>query len=705
MNTALTISQAIELALEYHQAGQLQPAEQIYRQILQQDPQQPEALQLLGMVAYDQGDYESAISLIRRAIAADSQQARFHHHLGMALQAQGRSLEAKLSYRQAIALQPDFFAAYHGLATVLIASQQFVEAENYFRQLLARRPTAEVYDNLGSILGMQGRFAEAENYYRQAIQLQSDWAEAYLHLGNAVGAQRRFAEAEDYYRQALTRSPSLVEAYSTLGKVLQAQGKLEEAITRYGQALTLQPENAGLQIKAALLMPVIMSSLPTILATRQTMAEQLNALLTQPPQLVDPVQADAWGNQFYRVYHGYNEREFQGQLAQLYRQAGPTLLYTAAHCDAPMNFPALSDPPRRLKIGFVSSAFLHEHVVTKFIAGVIANLSRDKFLVWVFSSAKSQTEISPLIQRSADYFEVLPLDLAVARAQIADRQLDILFYPDLGLDAFTYFLAFARLAPVQCTSWGHPVTTGIATIDYFISAKDLESSEAPTHYTEQLIQLNYLPCFYYKPALSLPLKSRQEFGLPAEVAIYLCPQSLFKLHPDFDDILAAILERDQTGQVVLVAGEQPYWTELLQQRLHQRLPSAVMPRLRVVPRQNLTDYLHLIATADVILEPLHFGGGITTLDALAVGTPLITLPSVFLRGRMAYYCYRQMGMMDCVVQSVPEYVELAVRLGTQADYRNALKAKILARHQVLYENPAVVRELEEFFEEIFGFQS
>ncbi len=106
-----------------------------------------------------------------------------------------------------------------------------------------------------------------------------------------------------------------------------------------------------------------------------------------------------------------------------------------------------------------------------------------------------------------------------------------------------------------------------------------------------------------------------------------------------------------------------------------------------------------------MLETLHFGGGITTLDALAVGTPLITLPSVLLRGRMAYYCYRQMGMMDCMVQSVPEYVELAVRLGTQADYRNALKAKILARHQVLYENPAVVRELEEFFEEISGFQS
>ena len=115
-------------------------------------------------------------------------------------------------------------------------------------------------------------------------------------------------------------------------------------------------------------------------------------------------------------------------------------------------------------------------------------------------------------------------------------------------------LAFARLAPVQCATWGHPVTTGIPTIDYFISNVDAEPADAAEHYTEQLVRMKNLPTYYAPPSVSSATRSRKDFGLEEKAHLYLCPQSLFKMHPEFDGILSAILRADPKGRIVLVNG-------------------------------------------------------------------------------------------------------------------------------------------------------
>jgi protein O-GlcNAc transferase len=97
-----------------------------------------------------------------------------------------------------------------------------------------------------------------------------------------------------------------------------------------------------------------------------------------------------------------------------------------------------------------------------------------------------------------------------------------------------------------------------------------------------------------------------------------------------------------------------------------------------------------------LLDPLHFGGGNTSYEGLAVGVPIVTLPSRFLRGRITFALYKQMGMLDCVVHSPREYIDLALRLGTDKSYRDQVRAKILDANSVLYENNTGVKELEEF---------
>ena len=109
-----------------------------------------------------------------------------------------------------------------------------------------------------------------------------------------------------------------------------------------------------------------------------------------------------------------------------------------------------------------------------------------------------------------------------------------------------------------------------------------------------------------------------------------------------------------------------------------------------------------MAVADVLLDPLHFGGGNTSYEGLALGVPIVTLPSRFLRGRITFALYKQIGMLDCVVASAAQYIELALRLGNDKSYREKMRTRILDANAVLYENSAGVKELEEFLSNVHG---
>ena len=135
------------------------------------------------------------------------------------------------------------------------------------------------------------------------------------------------------------------------------------------------------------------------------------------------------------------------------------------------------------------------------------------------------------------------------------------------MSALTYFLAFARLAPLQCLTWGHPDTTGIANLDRFLSCDAMEPAGAERHYSETLVRLPGPTLHYARPALPARLKPRSAFGLPDDAHLYVCPQSLFKIHPDFDRALVELLRRDPQGLVVLISGRDRNLDELLRRRL------------------------------------------------------------------------------------------------------------------------------------------
>jgi predicted O-linked N-acetylglucosamine transferase (SPINDLY family) len=344
---------------------------------------------------------------------------------------------------------------------------------------------------------------------------------------------------------------------------------------------------------------------------------------------------------------------------------------------------------------------LFEHTIGKFYHGIMQKLSRERFEVVAVRPPQDRDGLGDAIGRDAERNVEIPYDLYRAREVIAAERFDILFYPDIGMTPLTYFLAFARLAPVQCVSWGHPVTTGIPALDYFISARSIEPEDAQTHYSERLILLERLPTYYWRPHHSAIAFSRAEMGFPTDARLYVCPQSLFKLHPDFDVVLATLLRRDPEARLLLLSGIHKHWDRLLAARIAKAFPD-VVARVIFVPRIPQAEFFRLLMMADVILDPPFFGGGNTSYEAFAMGLPIVTWPGAFMRGRVTEGCYRQMGFTELVADSLDSYVEIALRLANDAGWRERVKTEIGARSPVLYEDAPVVAELEDFFAAAFA---
>jgi tetratricopeptide (TPR) repeat protein len=238
----LTTQDAFDLALQHHQAGRLQEAERLYRQVLVQQPEHAIAMHHLGLIAYQMGRNGVAVDLIRRAIALDPNLPDAHNNLGNALRGQGQLDEAIASSRHAIALKPNFPEAHNNLGSALAGKGQLDEAIAAFRQAILLNPNlAEVHRNLGGVLKDKGQLDEAIAAYRQAIALRPDVSEAHFDLGITLQAKKLFDEAVAAYRQTIVLRPNFAEAHSNLGSALKEKGKLNEAIAAYHQAIALNP--------------------------------------------------------------------------------------------------------------------------------------------------------------------------------------------------------------------------------------------------------------------------------------------------------------------------------------------------------------------------------------------------------------------------------------------------------------------------------
>ncbi len=650
---------AIDEALKKHRAGRLDDAARDYRAILESDPRCAQAWHLLGVIALQRGEPEAAERHIERALdlAPDNSpdRAKFLNNYGVAAERLGKTGDALARFAETVALDPGF---------------------------------ADAHCNHGNALQAVGRIEDAKRAYERALAVEPGHARAHSNLGTALKAGGDIEDAVAHFRQAADSDPKLFEPLRNLCVIYKEAGLVEPARPLFDRALALR-ESDGLRINRATLLPAVYDSQAQIEETRAAFEAAVDALLQDRLEIADPLREVGLAA-FYLPYQGYNDRALQTKLARIYAEACPALNFTAPRAASR----AAWQPARRLRVGFVSK-FLRDHTIGKLNRGFIAKLDRKRFHVTTLTPGSPDDAMAREIAAAADRHIALPMDLAAARAVVAEAELDILFFTDIGMEPFTYFLAFARLAPVQCVTWGHPVTSGLASLDYFISNPHMDPPGAERHYAERLVRLTRFTSHYRRPDLP-PRAGRDGLGLDETAHLYVCPQSLFKLHPGFDKVLAGILRTDPQGEIVLLEGRHREWRRALERRFAAVMPD-VAGRVRFLPRLAMEAFFDLIATSDVMLDPTPFCGGNTTLEAIAIGTPVVTIPGDFLRGRLSYALYRQMGIDACIAADLQDYVGIATRLGTDPTARAAAVAAIEETRGAVFEDDKIVAELEAWF--------
>ena len=584
-----------------------QLAEDCYRAAVRLDPKNLEALLSLGSALEGQAKLVEARRCYEQAVEQKPESAEAHNQFGNVLAREEEFAGAICCYQQALRLRPEFPAALNNLGCALTRQEDFVEAADAFRQALRLQPEfAAAHCNLGDALRRLGRLNEAIESCRQAVRIDPKYIEAHFNLalahkasGNWTEALRsllhalqlspddaevhdklgmvyvergEFDKAKEHYERALSLKPELAEAHANLSAWLAQQGQLVSAENHLQEALRLEPSDL-LRVQHATLLPPIYQSVDEMLTWRKRLTDHVQRL--HDDGLKIDLSNDPAAPIFYLTYQGLNDRDILRQVASLYRSP-------VEPGDSSQSAPQSNNG--KIQIGLISRCF-RNHSVGNWMRGWLSQISRQDFSLTVLTVGAYEDKIAGLFKQQADRYLEVPTHLPSARRLIADQNLDVLVYTDIGTDPNTYTLAFSRLAPIQCTTIGHPVTTGLSSIDYFISTEDLETNEGEHHYSETLVRLKATPIYYYRPETPPAEKVREHFGLNKDDHVYACLQSLFKFHPEFDELLGGILRGDPKGVLLISRGKVVGWEQLLRHRFAATL-SDVADRIRFLPPLN-----------------------------------------------------------------------------------------------------------------------
>ena len=691
----MSLQQLFTTALQHHRAGRLNEAETRYRQILATDPNHADSLHMLGVIAHQTGQSQLAISLIRRAISGNGAVPAFHNNLGNALAAAQRWQEAEASYRRALAWKQDYAEAHYNLGSALRAQGKLEDAVTSYRQALTLRPNhADTYLNLGNVLQGQGKLAEAAEACRHALSLRPDLPAAHNTLGNLLAAQDRFDEALAAYaraielqpnlaeahhnrglallklgrpepavaacRQALSHKPDYVAAHVILGNALQDFGRREDAEIAYQRAVALDPDCGEARLGWAIAaIPVVAGSVGEAAAATGQFRDRLNTLAqwcrANPGKLG---QAVGTIQPFHLAYRAADLSD------SLCRYGDLACAEAAAYWKPTTADGRRSHPGRdRFRLAVVSGQIKRHPVWEIILRGLIAHLDRERFEIFLYHTGAVVTEETTWASARVARFVQGPKPIRQWLAEIDEAQPAAVFYPEVGMDSITCTLAALRLAPLQIASWGHPLTTGLPTIDWFLSAELLESPQAQQHYREQLVRL---PGTGVHTECSMPQK--EHWSGPERrkdaVRFALCQQPL-KFDPQDDVLLAHIAKAVGAAEFWLVTPANMPWAAA---KLRERISAAFRAEgldpehyLRATPWLPRRQFLSFLDEMDISLDCPAFSGYTTAWQALHCGLPIITLEGLYLRQRLAAGLLRQVGVTDGITESREQYAATAVR--------------------------------------------
>ena len=652
-------------------------------------------------ILLDNGHCREALELINQALSINPYDALANYNAGLAFHSIEKYRQAIVHYQLAIRYHPKFIEAHHNLAQAYAAQNQYPPAIKAYRMALdlnsfdfkSAYNLSLLYRNLGNV---RQSIAACES----AIRAKPDFAEAFAILGLIYQEQGKFDESLVCLDQALRIKPDLTQAHYNKGISLKKTGEYEQSLVQFQRAMTCDITFAPAHWLYRLSLPMIYDTAEQIGRYRHRFQSNLNHLIQSTPlqdrkQKKFALRGIQTTTNFLLQYQNRNDLKLQKKYGRFVHMvmAANYRRWVGAKV-----MPALS-PGDPIRIGYVST-FMHNHTIGTFLSGWLKNHSRNDFKIHSYHMGKKVDAMTDQLRSHSHHFHNFAGSMERAARQIEKDQLHILVYTDIGMDPITTQLAALRLAPIQCKGWGHPVTTGLPTMDYYLSSDLMEPENAVEHYSETLVRLPNLALSYERPDLPKYPKKREALGIPADRFVYLSTQSIFKYLPQHDDIYPRIALKVPRSCFVFIRNQSDSATRRFRKRLtsaFKRYGLNADRYCRFSPRLKFVDFLSLNLSADVLLDSMEWSGGKTTLEALSCGLPVVTCPGRFMRGRHAYAMLRMIQVPDTIADNKSTYCALASRLANDRTYYRNIKRKVITNRHHLYDDQIFITALEKFY--------
>jgi protein O-GlcNAc transferase len=685
--------------------GDADAAVRSYESALEGDPRNAYALYNLGKLLYTRGEVDRAGQLLRRALDAKPDFPEASVVLADVCDSRGDHAAAAALLESALRQRPDYAGAAHNLALVLgklgdrlSERGEAREAEVRYRAALKLTPDrVDVLFSLAALLASQGGLAEAAAFYQRGLELKPDVPRALCNLGGVFQMQGRIPDAVACYQKAIALDAGIPEAHYNLGNIFRDQGRAKESLDSYRAALSLRPGFAEARWALAMgQIPVVYEDDRQPKRCREAFAAELERLERwfAGPNAAQGHVAVGVAQPFYLAYQEEDNRD-------LLRRYGELCVRLMREWSTAQKLP--SPRPKRgdgaVRVGVVSQYFHSHPVWSAIVKGWFRHLNPERFRLHAFYLGVTEDEETRFARSRAAHFEQGARGLRQWAEAILGQGLDALIYPEIGMDPTALKLASLRLAPVQMTSWGHPETSGLPTMDYFLSAQSLEPRGAEEHYTERLVSLPRLGCCYEPLRVTPVALDLARLGIDGEGPVIVCAGVPFKYAPRHDRVLAEIAKALGVCRFVFFVHRVADTSGTLRARLGAAFArhGLDLDRFAVfLPWQDPASFYALLTRADVFLDTIGFSGFNTAMQALECGLPVVAWEGRFLRGRLASGILRTIGLDELVADGAEAYVELAVRLCRDTQYREAIREQIALRRARLYEDVDVIRDMERF---------
>ncbi len=452
----------------------------------------------------------------------------------------------------------------------------------------------------------------------------------------------------------------------------------------YKKYLSLDEKNLEIYLESLFLVSSINTDNAKFKSSRSKFQENL--------ENIKDLEINSYQNkdQFPRImtfYFSYNDENNLPILEKFTQNISK--LYPKLNMQLNLKYSSLMS---KIRIGFVSE-FLTDHTVGKLFSSLILELDANKFDVTVFHSSKTKNGyIKKLIDLKVRTVN-LPLLLKDKIKVFENEKLDIVFYTDIGMSGDLYYLTFYRLAKFQINTLGHPETSGNNNIDYFLSNEMSEPCNSSKYYSEKLVKFKNFNIYCDAPKFN---NKDFKYNFPQNNNIYFCPQTIFKLVPDFDEVLKGIINSDHKALIFFIKDFYHYQYKIFLQRLKNK--KIDLDKIVFLDRLSQNEFIYLCGKADVLLDPLYFGAGNSFIETFLYPVPLVTCPGTFLRSRIALGLYKQLNIQDApICKSIEDYVFKAVELANNKKNNIFIREQITEKRKFFFKNKNVLIEYENFF--------